>query len=231
MLGIRLEKVMDRNWFALKNFHMVFYEDAARLNGYLKHWEGGQSMEDYLKEVWKNFPWYLKLTAWCAKHISPYRALTETITRAKLKKLALGKDGTMHWIRSGNEARIKAFYGSREAFRQIPGWDAALPSLDHGQPHRRLKHGYDEEKPAPDIQDLQKAARFRGGMLLARDWEGDLHARMEWECCQGHHFQMTPHAVLKGGHWCTDCISPPWEYEALAEKNPFAAQVLLPDRK
>jgi len=42
MLGIRYRKVMERRWFALKNFHMQFFEDAGRLNNYLHHWEGGQ---------------------------------------------------------------------------------------------------------------------------------------------------------------------------------------------
>jgi nucleoside-diphosphate-sugar epimerase len=231
MLGIRMDRVMERKWFALKNFHMVFYEDSARLNDYLHHWRGGQSMEDYLKEVWKKFPGYLKANAWATKHIPPYRALVEVLTRAQLKKLAHRKDGTMHWIRSGNEARIKAFYGSHEAYRRIPGWDAALPSLDHAQAHLRLRHGYDEEKRAWTLEDLQQAARFRGGLALATHWEGDVHASLDWECCQGHTFRMSPHAVLKGGHWCTDCISPPWNYEVLAAQNPFAAQVLLAQAK
>ena len=226
LLGIRLEKVMERKWFALKNFHMVFYEDAARLNNYLKHWEGGQGMEEYVREVWKKFPWYLKTTAWFANSFPPFRTLTEAITRAQLKKLAHQKHGTMHWIRSGDVGRISAFYGSEEAYGRIPGWDADLPSLDHGQPYRRLKHGYDEEKTGWEIRDLQQAAGFRGGRLLTENWEGDPHDRLSWECCRGHTFQMTSHAVLKGGHWCTECISPPWNYEALAKKNPFAAQVL-----
>ena len=56
MLGIDYRRVMERNWFALKNFHMQFFEDAQVLNGYLHHWEGGQSLEDFYREVWKNSP-------------------------------------------------------------------------------------------------------------------------------------------------------------------------------
>ena len=82
------------------------------------------------------------------------------------------------------------------------------------------------------MQDLQKAAAFRGGQLMTADWDGDLHKALKWECCQGHAFTMTAHAVLKGGHWCMDCIAPPWDYQVQIEKNPFAAQVLKtnPDR-
>jgi len=228
MLGIRLEKVMERKWFALKNFHMVFFEDSARLNDYTHHWEGGQNMEDYLKEVWKKFPWYLKATASLAKNIPPFRRLVEILARAQLKRLSHEKDGTMHWIRSGNEARIQAFYGSRKAFDQIPGWDAALPSLDHAQPHHRLRHGYDESLKELTLEDLREAASFRGGTLETGTWNGNMHEPLNWICWQNHSFAMTPHAVLKGGHWCTGCIAPPWNYESLARKNPFAAQVLLP---
>jgi len=232
MLGIRYERVMERKWFALKNFHMQFYEDSGKLNEYLNHWEGGQSLEEYFGEVWKNLPWYLKATAWYAKYIPPYRALVEAITRGELKKLAYHDEGTMGWIRNEDHGRINAFYGSMKAYNSIPGWDPVKPSenpaLDLHQKHIRLDHGYDESKNDLTVDDLQKAAEFRGGKLMTEHREGDLHAALKWKCCQGHSFKMTPHSVLKGGHWCMECISPPWEYQVLAEKNPFAAQVLAP---
>jgi hypothetical protein len=34
--------------------------------------------------------------------------------------------------------------------------------------------------------------------------------------------------ACRGIDWCLDCIAPPWNYQVLAEKNPFAAQVLAP---
>lgn len=228
MLGIRFRKVMERHWFALKNFHMQFYEDSGRLNDFLHHWEGGQSMDDYFQEVWKKMPWYLKATAWSAKHIPPFRRLVELGTRAQLKKLAYHQDGTMGWIESQDTGRINAFYGSIDAYNKIPGWDEAMPSMDHAQPYNKIDHGYDEAKNELDINDLQQAALFRGGELLSEKWDGNMHASLEWKCFQKHEFQMTPHAVLKGGHWCLKCISPPWNNTTVAEKNPFAAQVLKP---
>lgn len=226
MLGIRMTRVMERKWFALKNFHMLFYEDSEHLNTYLQHWEGGQGMEDYFREVWEKFPWYLKSAARFARHFPPFRALLEALTRVQLNRLAHQKDGTMHWIRSGDMGRIRAFYGSMDAYGQIPDWTGELPSLDHAQPYKRLQHGYDEKKPKIQIQDLRQAAEFRGGKLMSEQWKGEMHVKLKWECCQGHSFEMTPHAVLKGGHWCMDCISPPWDYQVLTQKNPFAAQVL-----
>ncbi len=232
ILGIRYRKVMERSWFALKNFHMQFQEDADLLNGYLHHWEGGQGMEDYYWEVWKKLPWYLKMTAWYAKYIPPYRLFVEAATRGQLKRLARKEGGTLHWVRHNDTGKINAFYGSMEAYRSIPGWDPAEPSrdpsLDHRQEYTRLDHGYDEMKREPGLEDLQAAARFRGGQLISETWAGHMHATLRWRCCQGHRFRMTPHAVLKGGHWCLECIAPPWDYRPVAEKNLFAAQVLKP---
>jgi len=230
MLGIRYQKVMKRRWFALKNFHMQFYEDAGILNGYLHHWEGGQGMEDYFGEVWKQLPWYLKATAWYARYIPPYRALVEAVTRKQLKKLASHREGTLGWIRRKDMGRIRAFYGSMEAYEQIPGWEKDLPFLDHKQAHTRLDHGYNESKKELELSDLQQAAAFRGGELVSKEWKGNLHQPLSWVCCQQHPFMMTPHAVLKGGHWCPECIAPPWNYHLFLDQNQFAAQVLSPGK-
>ena len=228
MLGIDYRKVMDRNWFALKNFHMQFYEDSGKLNEYLHHWEGGYTMEDFFNAVWKKLPWYLKATAWSTKHIPPYKWLVQKITKGQLKKLCNKPDGTQYWIRHGEKAKINAFYGSLEKYKAIPGWEGELPSLDQNQPHQRLNHGYDETKEVLELDDLQKAAEFRGGLLTSDSWTGAMDEKLSWHCCQGHAFKLTPHSVLKGGHWCLDCIAPPWNYDAFLDKNRFASQVVNP---
>lgn len=231
MLGMDYRKVMDRKWFALRNFHMQFFEDSGRLNAYLHHWESGQTLEDYYKEVWESMPWYLKVTAWYNKYIPPYKWIVEAATRAQLQKLAGRPDGTLGWVKAGDSGRIRAFYESLEAFEQIPSWEKHMPSLDLSQPYTRIDHGYDENKEQLELKDLRQAARFRGGKLVSAGWDGDVHNALRWECCRDHSFELTPHSVLKGGHWCMDCISPPWDYEALANLNPYAAQVLKPALK
>jgi len=228
MLGLQPARVMERNWFALKNFHMLYYEDAEKLDQYLHHWDGVQSQEDYYRVVWEKMPWYLKMTAWCCKHLPPYRWMVERITHSQLSKLSQQPDGTRYWVAHNDSGKINAFYGSLEAFQAIPGWGDRMPSLDQQQPAMRLTHGYDEDKETLDLEDLQTAAGFRGGVLKSDSWGGDVHTPLAWTCCQEHTFEMTPHAVLKGGHWCVDCIGPPWNYQALVEDNPFAAQVLDP---
>ncbi|MCF8226589.1 MAG: NAD(P)-dependent oxidoreductase [Bacteroidales bacterium] len=233
MLGLRYKKVMERKWFALKNFHMQFFEDAGKPDRYLNHWDGGQGMDDFYRDVWNNLPWYLKIMAGMNRGFLPFKWLTERITFMQLKRLAFREDGTMNWIGQNNQGRIAAFYGSEDAFRSIPDWNSNMPLPDHNQEYVRLDHGYDEKKAVIETEDLVEAARFRGGELLGEeeqgeaDWKGGMHDPLYWKCCRGHLFQMTPHAVLKGGHWCVRCISEPWDRKPMYEKNAFARQVLV----
>ena len=98
-----------------------------------------------------------------------------------------------------------------------------------------LDHGYDETKPLAElnIEDMRGAAKFRGGECLSETMTtGDLFTPLRWRCQFGHEFEMTPNTVLRGGHWCPDCLpkydpsSPnPWNFEAIAAGNPFFAQV------
>ncbi|MBN2699255.1 MAG: NAD(P)-dependent oxidoreductase [Bacteroidales bacterium] len=228
MLGIDYRKAMDRNWFALKNFHMQFFEDAHILNDYLNHWEGGQTLEDYFIEVWNSLSLPMKFLAGINRHVPPVRRMVEKFTWLKLKKTTQKKDGTLRWIRLNDEGKIKAFYGSMEDFHNIAGWDEALPSLDHNMDYIRLDHGYDEQKANLDIHDLRKAARFRGGRLLSEQWDGNLNTSLTWSCCQNHTFRLTPYSVLKAGHWCVECVDPPWNYDYIAEHSDYFSQILAP---
>ncbi|MCP4313129.1 MAG: hypothetical protein GY790_17865 [Bacteroidetes bacterium] len=230
-LGLRMERVMERSWFALKNFHMMFFDDADKLNSYLHHWENGSTQEDLYLEVKEMLPWYLKATAWFCKYVPPYRWLVEGITRGQLRKLANQQEGTLRWVSDGDSGRINAFFGSDEMRRAIPGWEGELPPLNHDIPHQRLDHGYDETKVQLEMVDLKQAATFRGGALTDHTWDGDMHVKVTWKCCMGHSFDLTPHAALKGGHWCPECLGPPWNYSEIAKKNSFVAQLLNPDSK
>lgn len=236
LAGIAVEKVMDRSWFALKNFHMMYYQDAGELNRYLGHWEGGQDLEAYYREVWQHLPAVIRASARLSGLFPPYRRLVELIARRKLLHMAHGEDGTLRWRSRALKgdaramARIRAAYGSMEAMDAIPPWGQDMPPLGIHQPHRHLDHGYDESKAVLGMKDLHGAAAFRGGRLESPEWAGDMHGQLSWECHQGHAFELTPHAMLKGGHWCPRCIAYPGDHEALARGNPFAAQVLRPPR-
>jgi hypothetical protein len=138
--------------------------------------------------------------------------------------------GTMDWIKTRHPERICSYYGCYENWEAIPGWkdyDLTRPS----DTPLNIDHGYDESKPLGelDIDDMKKAAEFRGGKCLSETMQkGDMATKLQWECQFGHRFWMSPALVLQGGHWCPECLPPPWNYDKIAAGNPFFAQVWHP---
>lgn len=226
MLGLDYRKLVDRKWFALRNFHMQFFEDSHILNEYIHNWR--ESMEDYRQRMWEAMPTSLKMVAKLNK-FPPFRWLVQMMTRRRLKKMAERKDGTLGWYQNKVDIRISAFYGSYEKFKQIPDWDVEMPEMRHDIDYIRLDHGYDESKAQLDLADLQEAARFRGGSLISANWDGEMYTPLKWRCAFDHEFEARPYTVLKAGIWCPECLPPPWRYDEIAKKNPFFAQVWYPN--
>lgn len=226
MLGLDYRNIFERRWFALRNFHMQYFEDSHVLNGYIHNWD--ETMEDYTRRMRDTLPRSLKVVARLAR-FPPFKRLVEKATYKRMKALASRPDGTLGWYLRGNTGRITAFYGSVEAYEAIAGWDDALPDPcpPGDDQYVRLDHGYDETKPVLDLADLQGAARFRGGGCAATSWDGDLYSPVRWRCAFGHEFTARPYTVLKAGHWCPEppCTPPPWNQGEVARRNPFFAQV------
>ncbi len=206
-------KIMKRNWFALRNFHCNWFADSSVLNEYLGHWR--QSLEDHYQQVKDAAPWYIKLGKLVPKYF---------IKKFFTEKMTLGKDGTMYWVKNNNEGRIAAFYGSMKKFEAIPDWDIDMPEA--GGDYTLLDHGYDDKKPNEkiDLEEVQSAAKFRGGECLSHNFI-DMRTKLKWKCAFGHEFEATPILVLRAGHWCPECLPPPWDYDKIAKKNHFFAQI------
>ncbi|MDE6794367.1 MAG: NAD(P)-dependent oxidoreductase, partial [Muribaculaceae bacterium] len=219
------EKVFELNWFATGNFHGMYYQDSDTLDKYL-HFLSGETFSDYMARLKKGLPFYFRLAP---------------LAPAPIIKMAMGKVadkeilGTRRWIRERNMPRIEAAYGSLEAYSAIPDWSGfRLPPLK--EPGHKLDHGYDESKPLSALTygELRKAALFRGGKLLNESKDenriGDADKALEWQCSEGHRFRLTPRTVLRGGHWCPECLlqmeDDPKAAKQLARKNRFLSQVV-----
>lgn len=215
------EKCFDRNWFATSNFHGEWYEDSDLLNDIIPFREE-ITAEEYFKSLARKMPWWGRLAP-----LAP-----APLVKLMMKQVAKDKTlGTLGWLRSDdNEEKIKAFFGSRELQSKIGGWDEFDSTPPANNPIR-LHHGFDDSKPDDQISidDVSKAADFRGGKLISTgmDQEG-LDKPLEWECGEGHRFKLTARTVLRGGHWCPEClerhIDGIWDYEKLAQKNSFLRQ-------
>lgn len=212
------EKIFEPGWFATRNFHGMWYSDSDLLESIVPFRENLPA-EKYFERMGSQLPGYFKLA----------RFVPSFIMKAVMRRVANSKgNGTMYWLKNSEyEEEIRAYFGSREAQRLIGGWD----NFDFTDPSRTptlLDHGYDENKPESelDLEDMKGAARFRGGKCLCdKMTKGDLDTPLEWECAFGHRFKARPRTILKGGHWCPECMPAPWRYDEEARVNQFLAQV------
>lgn len=212
------EKIFELKWFATRNFHGQYYLDADVLDDFL-HFRQNIPLDTYFENLERQLPKFFKL----AKIAPPF------IIKLVLKRLANTKDyGTQYWIKTNDVNRIKAFFGSLEDYNAIPDWKdfdvSEPPDYEHST---HLDHGYDETKSLEQmsLSDLQQAAQFRGGSLVSDDYDGKPYTMLNWRCVCGHQFEASPNLVLKGGHWCDECLKNYWNDDSLASKSPFFAQI------
>lgn len=218
--GIGLKDVHNSKFMAKYNFHGQYYTDADKLNDILhfrcipaeQYWGG---VREEMRRMAAN---------------PMIRAMFPTGEQMKAKNQMVGRKrmGTYWMIENNEEDWIKAFYGSKEQQEAIPEWDEY--DLHHpSEEPTYLDHGYDESKGLENLtlEDLQKAAEFRGGKCLATEVP-DIYTPIKWACCDGHEFMLSVNAVLQGGHWCPECLKDAWAYGQIAKKNPFYAQVWWP---
>lgn len=191
-------KSMARNWFALRNFHCCWYGDSHVLNDYLGHWR--HSLDDYHQQVNDAFPGLLKLG--CKIAPSP-------VVKLVLRTMA----DPVKWIRGGREELVKAFFGSEQAWQEIGGWDDYLPN-----------EGAAENEPGPEhlATDPQTLAEARGGQCLSGD-DVTGNDKLRWRCGLEHEWTASATAV-RAGHWCPECMAPPWRWDAVAKADPLLAK-------
>jgi len=226
------KRVFKPNWFIDRNFHGQWYADSDVLEDYL-HFRHNIPCAEYFRYLSTQVEWFYKLS--CVVQLP----VISQITREALGMIAKDKRfGTRTWIANNDPERMSAYWGDTESYgmdhwKKIPdNWDdykLEFPDNDIKNA-TYLDHGYDEKKPFDEltVEDLQGAAKFRGGELLS-DSIVDMYTPVKWKCAFGHEFEMTPNTVLRGGHWCPDCDPIPWNYDEIAAKNPFFAQVWYAD--
>ena len=111
------EKVFEPQWFALKNFHGMWYKDADRLDEILR-FRANIPVDEYFASMKSKLPWFYKLAflapAWAVKMF--------------MKPFAFEKGlGTQWWVEN-DEEKFLAYYGSREAYEAIRSWDDVRPA-------------------------------------------------------------------------------------------------------
>lgn len=212
------KKLFEPKWFILQNFHGQWFTDADELENYL-HFRHNVPVKEYFKRLSRSAPFLYKFSG-----AAPYDILKKTLMRDIAKTPLYG---TKAWIDNGIKDRITAYYGSYEKYDAIGSWDEFEIIKPDKSDMNYLDHGYDERKDfhSLKISDMKKAAEFRGGECLSKKLGKDMYTPIKWRCAHGHEFEMSPNLVLKGGHWCPECLPLPWNYDEEAKHNPFFAQV------
>lgn len=213
-----VKKIFEANWFILQNFHGQWYTDADELEEIL-HFRYNVPVKEYFKKLSSKAPVYFKLSGLAPKKI---------LKKMMMKPIAQSPMyGTQAWIDNNIKDRITAFFGSVENYESIGRWKDFEVVIPDKKQMNYLDHGYDENKSleALTLKDLKAAAKFRGGDCLEKEYNGDPYTPIKWKCADGHEFEMSVNLVLKGGHWCPECLPMPWNYDKEAKKNPFFAQV------
>ncbi|MEI5583575.1 MULTISPECIES: NAD-dependent epimerase/dehydratase family protein [unclassified Agromyces] len=207
----------DRNWFATGNFHGQWYADSDRLEELVPFRQ--DSFDAALGRAIEAAPASVRsaghVPAWIVKHLV-------------MKPLTKKPRGTMHAIARGDEAEIRAHFGSLEEWRAIGDWSTFEVPEPSREP-RLLDHGYDEATPPAEWSalDYLEVAAHRGGRLSSTDVvRGDIAAPLEWQCAEGHGFFASPRLVLTAGHWCPVCVTDVAGYARQAETNAFLSQVV-----
>ena len=232
----RPEKIFEAKWFTTRNFHGMWYIDGDRLENYL-HFRENMPVKEYFKKMAQS-PTVPAGIRFAAK--TKIAKLFPRCVKLAMYAMAMSKEhGTQWWIKHNKTERISAYYGTLEAYKAIPDWKHT--DLSHNsEEYTLLDHGYDEQKPKAlfTIEDMQKAAAFRGGKCISTEMvQGDWDTPLEWQCAEGHTFTATPRLVLLGGHWCEECMpypykdepnARPWQWDKVAKKNPFFAQLWAP---
>jgi len=209
------QQVLDPSWFALKNFHGVWFTDSDRLEELVPYRQ--QTFDEYLQERSREVPWFIRLGS----------ALPQLV-RKKFESVARGPRGTLSWLAEEDAAHIKAYFGSRKLWKRIRGWED-IPQTRPAEKPRTLDHGYPESRSLSPAE-IREAARFRGGELLSRVFNpDDWRSPLDWRCHAGHQFAGSLNLILKGGHWCPACIRNTAAYPEMARRSPFFHQVMAPD--
>jgi len=111
------EKVFEPQWFALKNFHGMWYTDADKLDEIL-HFREYIPVDEYFAAMKSKLPWFYSLA-----FLAPSWAV-----KMFMKPYAFEKGmGTQWWVANDPE-KFEAYYGSREAYDAIRTWDDVRPA-------------------------------------------------------------------------------------------------------
>ena len=231
IIGGNIEKFFKPYHFSARNFHGIWMSDGDKLDELFGYQRDGGHKQFWL-DVAKDHPIFV------LGKIVPKFLLNLFL----FNRLINDENSPTTWVKNQDLPKVKAYFNGMEAAKSISGnWNdiKLLCKNDFGDfdklraatSENLLSHGYDESKKLSELtlEDLQKAAEFRGGKCLADKKPENEYIKIKWQCSEGHIFESSVYTVLGGGHWCPACTMPEnpicWRFDILAKKSPFIAQL------
>ncbi len=224
---------------AVRNFHGVWFRDGYKLQELFEYQT--QSTGDYWREMKRKHPVYA-----CGK----------TVPKAVIKKFVIDRlkgdpNAPAYWAKSGDEAKITAYFGGTEEYEKLTcdwkkfpllsegklsdGTVCDFASLKNPDKQERLNHGFDDGKEDCEItlDDLKSVAAAHGGEVLTESFAtGDIFAKVEWKTQDNQIFSARPYTVLRAGHWYHEGYEKDvWDFDRLAKKDKILAQVWYDSHK
>ena len=218
---------------ATRNFHGVWFYDGKKLNDLFDY--VSQDVSDYWQQIGKKY-WYYSFGKLISKKI---------ISKMAIQKLFKDDNSPAYWYKHGDEAKLVAFFGSKEEYEKLPNkWENFNLLIENKGPngeeidYKKLKspkyanmldYGYDFNKKDSAIskEDLQNVAKMHGGKLLSKEFKtGDIYAKLKWQTQDKETFEASAFSVLRAGHWYNCCYeSYAWDFDRLAKKDKIYAQI------
>lgn len=232
IIGASTKQFFKPNYNATKNFHGEFFADNYRLEE-LFHYEK-TTVDDFWHHVLKK-NWYFVFG-----RIVPKVLLRKMIIDPLLKD----SNAPYYWYKHNDEAKLIAYFGSKENFENIPKkWDDVSLLINNKNPDNgeeisykdiantiiKIDKGFDSSKKDEDIDidDLKSVALSHGGKLITSTFnKGDIFTKVEWEDQDGNRFFARPNTILRAGHWNNPSYkSLVWDFDRLAKKDKIYASV------
>lgn len=230
IIGGSIEKFFKPSHFATRNFHGLWLADGDILQQMFDYQR--DSFHDYWKEIGNMYPIF-KLGRFVPKFL---------LNLFFFKPLLGDANSPQTWVKNNETAKVQAYFGGMDNAKALPqNWDnvPVLAKGDYGDfdklradtKQNMFSHGYDESKKLSELslEELQKAAEFRGGKCLAEKVPENEYQKIKWQCQEGHIFEGSVFTILGGGHWCPECTMPQnninWRFDYLSKKNLFFAQL------
>ena len=147
------EKVFEPGWFALDNFHGLWFEDSDYLEEILQ-FRSNDSFEEVIDKMRANLPFYYKLTP-----LVPSKAI-----KIFMKQVARKRElGPLSWLEKDDKERIAAAWGSRKRHDEIKEWG----DFKAFEPNGRRSEKYVPLKPWST--KLEEVACERGHKYLTSE--------------------------------------------------------------